>query len=135
VLAGRLAIELGDIVVAEAGFGADLGAEKFVDLVCRASGLRPDAAVLVVSIRALKHHGGAKRKDLAAENPKALQAGIVNLDAHVRILQTLGMTPAVAVNRLVADTDREDGAGTDHSTHRRTRGAAPTSPRGARAGR
>src|SRR5207302_1233383 len=86
VLADRLALGLGDIVVAEAGFGADLGAEKFVDLVCRASGLRPDAAVLVVSIRALKHHGGAKRKDLAAENPKALQAGIVNLDAHVRIL-------------------------------------------------
>src|SRR5207302_257863 len=107
VLADRLALGLGDIVVAEAGFGADLGAEKFVDLVCRASGLRPDAAVLVVSIRALKHHGGAKRKDLAAENPKALQAGMVNLDAHVRILQTLGMTPVVAVNRFIADTDRE----------------------------
>src|SRR5205809_3843765 len=114
VLADRLALGLGDIVVAEAGFGADLGAEKFVDLVCRASGLRPDAAVLVVSIRALKHHGGAKRKDLAAENPKALQAGMVNLDAHVRILQTLGMTPVVAVNRFIADTDREVDAVIDH---------------------
>src|SRR5438309_11395407 len=114
VLADRLALGLGDIVVAEAGFGADLGAEKFVDLVCRASGLRPDAAVLVVSIRALKHHGGAKRKDLAVENPKALQAGIDNLDAHVRILQTLGMTPVVAVNRFIADTDREVDAVIDH---------------------
>ena len=126
VLADRLALGLGDIVVAEAGFGADLGAEKFVDLVCRASGLRPDAAVLVVSIRALKHHGGAKRKDLAAENPKALQAGMVNLDAHVRILQTLGMTPVVAVNRFMADTDREVDAVVDHCKDLGVRAAAHT---------
>src|SRR5437016_8274930 len=78
VLADRLALGLGDIVGAAAGFGADLGGEKFVDLVCRQSRRRADGAVLVVSVRALKHHGGAKRKDLAAENPKALQAGTVN---------------------------------------------------------
>jgi formate--tetrahydrofolate ligase len=114
VLADRLGLGLGDVVVAEAGFGADLGAEKFVDLVCRQSGLRPDAAVLVASIRALKHHGGVKRKDLTLENPKALAAGFVNLDAHVRILQTLGMTPVVAVNRFASDTDREIDAVVDH---------------------
>jgi formate--tetrahydrofolate ligase len=107
VLADRLGLGTGDVVVAEAGFGADLGAEKFVDLVCRQSGLRPDAAVLVVSVRALKHHGGVKRKDLALENPKALAAGLVNLDAHIRILQTLGLTPVVGVNRFATDTDRE----------------------------
>src|SRR3989449_1535314 len=93
VLADRLGLGLGDIVVAEAGFGADLGAEKFVDLVCRQSGLRPDAAVLVVSVRALKHHGGAKRKELSLENPKALAAGMGNLRAHVRIFKTLGLPP------------------------------------------
>src|SRR5438093_10787071 len=126
VLADRVALGLGDIVVAEAGFGSDLGGEKFVDLVCRQSGLRPDAAVLVVSIRALKHHGGAKRKDLAVENPKVLQAGMVNLDAHVRILQTLGMTPVVAVNRFMADTDREVDAVVDHCKELGVRAAAHT---------
>src|SRR5213596_2045145 len=115
VLADRLALGLGDIVVAEAGFGADLGAEKFVDLVCRESGLRPDAAVLVVSIRALKHHGGAKRKDLALEDLKGLKAGFANLDAHLRILQTLGMMPVVAVNRFATDTDREVDAIVHHA--------------------
>jgi formate--tetrahydrofolate ligase len=114
VLADRLGLGLGDVVVSEAGFGADLGAEKFVDLVCRQSGLRPDAAVLVVSVRALKHHGGAKRKELSTENLKALEAGMANLDAHVRILQTLGLTPVVGVNRFVADTDREVDAVVDH---------------------
>jgi formate--tetrahydrofolate ligase len=114
VLADRLGLGLGDVVVSEAGFGADLGAEKFVDLVCRQSGLRPDAAVLVVSVRALKHHGGAKRKELSTENVKALEAGMANLDAHVRILQTLGLTPVVGVNRFVADTDREVDAVVDH---------------------
>jgi formate--tetrahydrofolate ligase len=114
VLADRLGLGLGDVVVAEAGFGADLGAEKFVDLVCRQSGLRPDAAVLVVSVRALKHHGGVKRRDLTLENPKAMATGLVNLDAHVRILQTLGMTPVVAVNRFASDTDREIDAVVEH---------------------
>ena len=123
VLADRLGLGLG-VVVAEAGFGADLGAEKFVDLVCRESGLRPDAAVLVASVRALKHHGGVKRKDLAVENTKALEDGIGNLDAHVRILQTLGMTPVVAVNRFATDTDREIDSIVDHCQDLGVRAAA-----------
>src|SRR3990170_3820364 len=114
VLADRLALGLGDVVVTEAGFGSDLGGEKFVDLVCRQSGLRPDAAVLVASVRALKHHGGAKRKDFAIENVKMLRAGFPNLDAHIRILQTLGMTPVVAVNRFASDSDREVDAVVEH---------------------
>src|SRR3989475_10075583 len=126
VLADRLGLGLGDVVVAEVGFGADLGAEKFVDLVCRQSGLRPDAAVLVVSVRALKHHGGAKRKELTLENPKALAAGMVNLDAHVRILKTLGLTPVVAVNRFVSDTDREVDAIVDRCKDLGVRAAAHT---------
>src|SRR5947209_10342873 len=73
VLADRLALGTADVVVTEAGFGADLGAEKFVDIVCRQSGLRPDAAVLVVSVRALKHHGGAKRKELESQDLAALE--------------------------------------------------------------
>jgi len=126
VLADRLGLGLGDVVVAEVGFGADLGAEKFVDLVCRQSGLRPDAAVLVVSVRALKHHGGAKRKELTAENPKALAAGMVNLDAHVRILKTLGLAPVVAVNRFASDMDREIDAIVDHCKDLGVRAAAHT---------
>ena len=114
VLADRLALGLGDVVVTEAGFGSDLGGEKFVDLVCRQSGLRPDAAVLVVSVRALKHHGGVKKRDLALEDLKALQAGFANLDAHLKILQTLGMTPVVGVNRFATDSDREVDAIVDH---------------------
>src|SRR5436189_174236 len=126
VLADRLGLGLGDVVVAEVGFGADLGAEKFVDLVCRQSGLRPDAAVLVVSVRALKHHGGAKRKELTVENPKALAAGMVNLDAHVRILKTLGLAPVVAVNRFASDMDREIDAIVDHCKDLGVRAAAHT---------
>ncbi|MGI0148570.1 MAG: formate--tetrahydrofolate ligase, partial [Thermoplasmata archaeon] len=126
VLADRLGLGYGDVVVAEAGFGADLGAEKFVDLVCRQSGLRPDAAVLVASVRALKHHGGVKRKDLALENPKALASGMVNLDAHIKILQTLGLTPVVAVNRFATDTDREIDAVVDHCQDLGVRAAAHT---------
>jgi formate--tetrahydrofolate ligase len=114
ILADRLALGLGDVVVTEAGFGADLGGEKFVDLVCRASGLRADAAVLVASVRALKHHGGVKKKDLPLENLKALQVGFANLDAHIRILQTLGLTPVVAVNRFATDTDKEIDGIVDH---------------------
>ncbi|HYY47610.1 MAG TPA: formate--tetrahydrofolate ligase [Thermoplasmata archaeon] len=126
VLADRLGLGLGDLVVSEAGFGADLGAEKFVDLVCRESGLRPDAAVLVVSVRALKHHGGVKKKDLGTENPKALEAGMANLDAHIRILQTLGLTPVVGVNRFAADTEREIDAVVDHCESLRVRVAPHT---------
>jgi len=126
VLADRLALGLADIVTTEAGFGADLGAEKFVDLVCRQSGLRPDAAVLVVSIRALKHHGGMKKKDLVRPDVKALTTGFANLDAHVRILQTLGLTPVVAVNRFATDADREIDAVLEHCADLGVRAAAHT---------
>src|SRR5437879_11315341 len=114
VLADRLALGLGDVVVTEAGFGADLGGEKFVDLVCRQSGLRADAAVLVASVRALKHHGGVKKEDLAVEELKALRSGFANLDAHIKILQTLGLTPVVAVNRFATDTDKGVDGSVDH---------------------
>jgi len=134
VVADRLGLGLGDVVVAEAGFGSDLGAEKFVDLVCRQSGLRPDAAVLVASVRALKHHGGVKRKDLTMENLKALAAGIVNLDAHLRILNTLGTTPIVAVNRFATDTDREVDAIVDHCQDVGVRAAPHTCHRDGGAG-
>jgi len=126
VLADQLGLGLGDVVVTEAGFGSDLGAEKFVDLVCRMSGLCPDAAVLVASVRALKHHGGAKRKDLATENVKALEAGFPNLDAHLGILRTLGLRPVVAVNRFVADTDREVNAILEHCEDAKVKAAPHT---------
>jgi len=134
VLADRLALGLGDVVVTEAGFGSDLGGEKFVDLVCRQSGLRPDAAVLVVSVRALKHHGGVKKKDFALEDLKALQAGFPNLDAHLKVLQTLGMTPVVAVNRFATDTDREVDAVVDHCQDVGVRAAPHTCHRDGGAG-
>jgi len=134
VLADRLALGLGDVVVTEAGFGSDLGGEKFVDLVCRQSGLRPDAAVLVVSVRALKHHGGVKKKDLALEDLKALRSGFANLDAHLKILQTLGMTPVVGVNRFATDTDREVDAVVDHCQDVGVRAAPHTCHRDGGAG-
>src|SRR3989454_533733 len=134
VLADRLALGLGDVVVTEAGFGSDLGGEKFVDLVCRQSGLRPDAAVLVVSVRALKHHGGVKKKDFALEDLKALRTGFANLDAHLKILQTLGMTPVVAVNRFATDTDREVDAVVDHCQDVGVRAAPHTCHRDGGAG-
>src|SRR2546426_10961018 len=100
LIACRLGLGVGEVVVTEVGFGSDLGAEKFVDIVCRAGGLAPSAAVLVASVRALKHHGGARRKDLAAEDLKSLEAGFTNLDAHLAILRRLGLRPVVAVNRV-----------------------------------
>src|SRR5207245_10451177 len=104
----------GEGVGRERGFGAVRGGEKFVDLVCRQSGRRADAAVLVASVRALKHHGGVKKKELTVENLKALEAGFANLDAHIKILQTLGLTPVVAVNRFATDTDKEVDGIVDH---------------------
>src|SRR2546427_52481 len=114
VLADRLAPGPWDLFVPQAGFCSALGGEKFVDLGCRQSGLRPDAAVLVVSVRALKHHGGVKKKDLARGDLKALTLGFANLGAHLKILQTLGMTPGIAVNPFVSDTNREVDAIVDH---------------------
>ena len=108
--ATRLALKLADYVVTEAGFGADLGAEKFFDIKCRKAGLRPDCAVLVATIRALKMHGGAARGDLAAENAAAVERGAANLARHVRNLRRFGVPVIVAVNRFSADTAAETAA-------------------------
>jgi formate--tetrahydrofolate ligase len=94
-------------VVTEAGFGADLGAEKFIDIKCRKAGLAPDCVVLVATIRALKMHGGVKKEDLKTENLKALEAGLANLQRHVENVQKFGLVPIVSVNRFSSDTDAE----------------------------
>ena len=110
VLATRTALKLADYVVTEAGFGADLGAEKFVDIKCRATGLRPDAAVLVATIRALKYHGGAERKSLHEENLPALQKGMANLERHLHnIRHHYGLPCVVAINHFALDTEPEIG--------------------------
>ena len=124
VVADRLGLGISDVVVTEAGFGADLGAEKFVDIVCRQSGLCPDAAVLVASVRALKHHGGAKRRELRQENAEALMTGFANLDAHLEILRTLGLRAVVAVNRFATDADGEIDAVLDHAEDQGVHAAA-----------
>lgn len=108
VIATRLALKLADYVVTEAGFGADLGAEKFIDIKCRKSGLRPAAAVIVATVRALKYHGGVDVAALAQPNLPALLAGIANLQRHVHNLQqTFGLPCVVAINRFTQDTDAE----------------------------
>ena len=107
VLATTTALKLCDYVVTEAGFGADLGGEKFFDIKCRKTGLSPDCAVLVATIRALKMHGGVKKEDLKAENLKALEAGMANLARHVENVQKFGIVPVISINRFSADTDAE----------------------------
>jgi formate--tetrahydrofolate ligase len=108
VLATQTALKLGDYVVTEAGFGADLGAEKFIDIKCRKSGLVPDAVVLVATIRALKYHGGVARENLSEENLAALDAGVANLERHVRnMLNVFGLACVVSINRFDADTAAE----------------------------
>ena len=107
VLATTTALKLADYVVTEAGFGADLGGEKFLDIKCRKTGLSPDCAVLVATIRALKMHGGVKKEDLKHENLRALEAGMSNLTRHVENLQKFGIVPVVSINRFSADTDAE----------------------------
>src|SRR3990172_762829 len=114
VLADRLGLGIADLVVTETGFGSELGAEKFVDIVARQSGLCPDATVLVASVRALKREGGGKRRDVAVEDLAAVERGFANLDAHLRIVRKLGLRPVVAVNRFPSDTDREVAAVVDH---------------------
>jgi formate--tetrahydrofolate ligase len=106
-LATTTALKLADYVVTEAGFGADLGAEKFMDIKCRKTGLAPDCAVLVATIRALKMHGGVKKEDLKTENLKALEAGMANLARHIENVQKFGVAPVVSINRFSADTDAE----------------------------
>ena len=107
VLATTTALKLADYVVTEAGFGADLGAEKFLDIKCRKTGLAPDAVVLVATIRALKMHGGVKKDDLKKEDLKALAAGMANLQRHVENMQNFGLVPVVSINRFSADTEAE----------------------------
>jgi formate--tetrahydrofolate ligase len=107
VLATTTALKLADYVVTEAGFGSDLGGEKFMDIKCRKTGLKPDCAVLVATIRALKMHGGVKKEDLKTENVKALEAGMSNLQRHVENMQKFGIVPVVSINRFSADSDAE----------------------------
>ena len=107
VLATTTALKLADYVVTEAGFGADLGGEKFLDIKCRKTGLAPDCAVVVATIRALKMHGGVKKEDLKTENLKALEVGLSNLQRHVENLQKFGIVPVVSINRFSADTEAE----------------------------
>jgi len=108
VIATSTALKLADYVVTEAGFGADLGAEKFIDIKCRKSGLRPSAVVLVATIRALKYHGGIEVKDLGAENLTALKAGLVNLERHIdNIKNHFGLNCLVAINHRTEDTQAE----------------------------
>jgi formate--tetrahydrofolate ligase len=107
VLATTTALKLCDYVVTEAGFGADLGGEKFLDIKCRKTGISPDCAVLVATIRALKMHGGVKKEDLKTENLKALEAGMANLARHVENVQKFGIVPVVSINRFSADTEAE----------------------------
>jgi formate--tetrahydrofolate ligase len=108
VLATRSALKLADYVVTEAGFGADLGAEKFVDIKCRKAGLTPSAAVIVSTVRALKYHGGVELADLKSENLAALEQGAVNLQRHIdNVLNRYGLPCAVAINRRAEDSERE----------------------------
>ena len=110
IAATRLALGLGDLVLTEAGFGADLGAEKFFDIKCRFGKLNPEAAIVVATIRALKMHGGVKKDALGKEDVEALKKGMVNLEAHVRNVQKFGVPVVVALNRFTSDTDAEIAA-------------------------
>jgi formate--tetrahydrofolate ligase len=119
VIATRTALKLADYVVTEAGFGADLGAEKFIDIKCRKSGLRPSAAVIVATIRALKYHGGVGVADVGRENLPALAAGVANLERHIdNIHREFGIPCVVAINHRVEDTDAEVRLLTDASSRK-----------------
>ncbi|SOC37508.1 formate--tetrahydrofolate ligase [Ureibacillus acetophenoni] len=107
IMATQTARKLADIVVTEAGFGADLGAEKFMNIKARKGNFSPDAVVVVATIRALKMHGGVLKTELSNENVNALQDGIVNLEKHIETIRTFGVEPVVALNRFVTDTDAE----------------------------
>ena len=107
VRATKTALKLADVVVTEAGFGADLGAEKFLDIKCRMAGLKPDAIVLVATVRALKYNGGIPKTELSGENLEALKKGIVNLEKHIENLQKYGVPVVVSLNRFITDSDAE----------------------------
>jgi len=114
VIATRTALKMADYCITEAGFGADLGAEKFFNIKCRQAGLKPDAVVLVATIRALKYNGGVKKTELAAENLAALKAGIVNLEKHIENLKAFGVPVVVTLNSFVSDTAAEIDLVTRH---------------------
>ena len=114
IRATRLALKLADYAVTEAGFGSDLGAEKFFDIKCRAAGLRPSCVVLVATVRALKYNGGVPKTELGAENLEALSRGIVNLGAHIENMRKYGLPVVVAINRFPTDTDAELAAVADY---------------------
>jgi formate--tetrahydrofolate ligase len=107
VMATRTALKLGDYVITEAGFGADLGAEKFFDIKCRYANLKPDAVVIVATVRALKYNGGVPKAELGSENLEALEKGISNLERHIENVAKFGVPAVVAINRFPADTDAE----------------------------
>jgi formate--tetrahydrofolate ligase len=107
LVATRLALSLGDIVLTEAGFGADLGAEKFFDIACRFGGLKPEVAVVVATIRALKMHGGVKKDALGTPDVAALERGMVNLEGHVKNVQKFGVPTVIALNRFTSDSQEE----------------------------
>ena len=107
VMATKLALKLGDIAVTEAGFGADLGAEKFLDIKCRQAGLKPDAVVIVATVRALKMHGGMDKKELSNENLEALRKGVENLEKHIENIHSFGLPSVVAINAFPTDTRAE----------------------------
>ena len=107
VAATRMGLALADLVVTESGFGADLGAEKFFDIKCRMAGLKPEAAIIVVTVRALKMHGGVKKEDLGKADVEAVKRGAVNLQRHIRNLKKFGVPCLVAVNHFLNDTDAE----------------------------
>lgn len=103
-----MALKLSDIVITEAGFGADLGAEKFFDIKCRKAGFKPDAVVLVATVRALKYNGGVAKADLSVENLDALKKGIVNLEKHIENIQKYGVPVVVTLNAFLTDTEAEN---------------------------
>ena len=107
VTATRLALKLGDYCITEAGFGADLGAEKFLDIKCRCAGLKPSCVVIVATIRALKYNGGVPKTELSKENTAALKNGIVNLETHIENMRKYGLPVVVAINRFATDTEAE----------------------------
>jgi formate--tetrahydrofolate ligase len=117
VIATKTALKLADYVVTEAGFGADLGAEKFFDIKCRKAGLKPDAAVIVATVRALKMNGGVKKDDLGIEDVEALTRGCANLGRHVANVRKFGVPVVVAINHFVSDTDGEVQAVKDYVAH------------------
>ena len=109
ILATKMALKVADYVVTEAGFGTDLGAEKFLDIKCREAGIRPNAVVIVATVKALKYHGGVELKDIKEENLTALKKGLENLEKHIETVKMFGLNAVVAVNRFLTDTTAEIG--------------------------